>query len=170
MKILAALIVFAGAVLGYGYWHQKTHVTLHLSIDDISTPGRYGSVKGASVLLMDEAGRVLAEGRTDDAYGTFYVKHPQAGYCGPDLSPEAYQRCFRVHTTWLTEWVENVRYVSIAAGNCRIERAPLVIDRYFDSILTWWIPLPHVGGNPYTSYSATLLVDASRCAVRSNRQ
>jgi hypothetical protein len=170
MKVLGALIVLAGLVLSYGYWHQQTHATLHLSIDDISTPGQYGSVKGASVLLMDEAGRVLAEGATDNAYGTFYVKHPQAGYCGPDLNREAYQRCFTVHTAWLTTWVEDVRYASVAAGGCRIERAPLTLNRYFDSILTWWIPLPHVGGNPYTSYSATLLLDVGRCAVRSSRQ
>jgi hypothetical protein len=66
-------------------------------------------------------------------------------------------------------WLKDLRYVSIAIGQCRIERVPIALEASRDSLLIWWIPLPHVGGVPFTRYSAQLELDSRVCAVTGSR-
>jgi hypothetical protein len=97
------------------------------------------------------------------------VSHPSAGYCSADLAPDDYRACFWKQSEWLTTWLNDLRYISLAIGTCRIERVPLDLKVSRDSLLTWWIPLPHVGGVPFTTYSAQLEVDSRVCAVTGRR-
>jgi hypothetical protein len=167
-----ALVLFIGiaaGVLGYGYWHTENHATFYMSVTERTPAGRYGQVLNAQLEFLDGKGVSLARGKTDGKFGVVWVAHPVAGYCGPDLSKEAYRSCFDAHSVWLRSWVPLVRQVSLAFDNCRIERVPLQFSANRDSMWTWWIPLPHVGGTPYTYYSAHLEVEGRTCSVTSYR-
>jgi hypothetical protein len=162
------LLLFAGlaaGVLGFGWWHAATHATFHLALTDVSTKEQFGQVKDAQLAFLDESGRVLARGKTDGKYGVAWVSHPTAGYCGPDLPQAAYAPCFRAHSEWLPTWVPQVRSISIVTTRCRIERAEIRFPAPRDSAWTWWIPLPHVGGTPYTNFNAFLQINGENCAV-----
>lgn len=170
MRTLVVLLVIAAATsAGYGYWHRSTFSTFHLSLKDVSEQSRGGAVLNAQLTFLDSASRPLARGKTDGKWGVVMVSHPSAGYCSSDLAPDDYRACFWAQSEWLTTWLNDLRYVSLAIGSCRIERVPLDMNVTHDSLLTWWIPLPHVGGVPFTSYSAQLEVDSRVCAVTGRR-
>jgi len=170
MRAMIAIAVgLVAAVLGYGWWHVQTHATFHMSLTERTPPARYGQVRNAQLAFLDANGNELAQGITDSKFGVVWVKHPKAGYCGPDLAQPAYRICFDQHATWLHSWVPQVRQVSLIAGTCRLERAPLRFSAYRDSAWTWWVPLRHIGGTPYTNYSTDLQVDTKACAVTGHR-
>lgn len=170
MRTLVVLLVIAAATsLGYGYWHRSTFATFHLSLRDVSEQARGGAVLDAQLTFLDADSRPLARGKTDGKWGVVLVRHPSAGYCDSDLAPDEYRACFWTQSEWLMTWLEKLRYVSIAIGHCRIERVPIELSLSRDSLLTWWIPLPHVGGVPFTSYSDQLELDSRVCAVTGRR-
>lgn len=170
MRVLLILLVIAlASSAGYGYWHRSTYATLTISLRDTSEPARGGRVPNARLTFLDAASRPLAQGKTDDRFGIVMVEHPAVGYCGPDLKPDAYRACFWTQSEWLTTWLKDLRYVSLVLGNCRIERVPLAPKVSRDSLFNWWIPLPHVGGVPFSRYSAQLEVDSRACAVTGGR-
>ena len=164
----AVVLLLAGValgVLGYGWWHAATHATFNITLRDVAAKDGFGPVKGARLAFLDEAGKVLATARTDDTYGVVWASHPVMGYCGPNLAQEAYSVCFRAHSEWLPTWVPLATRVSIVIGDCRIERAPIRFSASRDSAWTWWIPLPHVGGTPYTNFDAFMQIDSRTCSV-----
>lgn len=170
MRVMLILLVIAlASSVGYGYWHRNTYATLTISLRDISERARGGRVPNAQLTFLDATSRPLARGKTDDRFGIVMIAHPTAGYCSSDLEPNAYRACFWTHSEWLTTWIKELRYVSLAIGKCRIERLPLDLKVSPDSLLTWWIPLPHVGGVPFSRYSAQLEVDSRACAVTGRR-
>ena len=166
---IVIIIGLAAGILGYGWWHSATHATFNVTLRDAAAKETYGSVKGAELAFLDESGRVLARGKTDGKYGVVWVAHPSAGYCGPDLAQKAYTDCFHAHADWLLTWVPRARSISIVTGPCRIERAPVYFSESRDSMWTWWIPLPHVGGTPYTNFNAFIQIDSRTCAVIPHR-
>ncbi len=170
MRIMVVLLVIAAAMsVGYGYWHRSTFATLHISLKDVSEQARGGAVLNAQLTFLDAASRPLARGKTDGKWGVVMVRHPSAGYCGSDLAPDDYRACFWKQSEWLMAWLKEMRYLSVAIGQCRIERVPIDLKVSRDSLLTWWIPLPHVGGVPFTAYSAQLELDSRVCAVTGQR-
>lgn len=170
MRLVVILLVIAAATsVGYGYWHRSTYATLTISLKDIAQRTRGGGVPNAQLTFLDAASKLLARGKTDDRFGVVMIEHPATGYCGPDLEPDAYRACFWAQSEWLTTWLKDLRYVSLALGNCRIERVPLDLQASRDSPLTWWIPLPYFGGVPFSRYSARLEVDSRVCAVTGQR-
>lgn len=170
MRVLVVLLVIAAATsAGYAYWHRSTFATFHLSLKDVSAQSLGGAVLNAQLTFLDAASHPLARGKTNGTWGIVMVSHPSAGYCSSDLAPDDYRACFWAQSEWLTTWLNDLRYVSLAIGSCRIERVPLDLKISRDSLLTWWIPLPHVGGVPFTRYSAQLEVDSRVCTVTSGR-
>ena len=168
-SFLTLALAIAAGVLGYGYWHAETHATFHMLLNEKTASGRFGQVLNAQLALLDVNGNVLAQGKTDEKFGVVLVAHPAAGYCGPDLSREAYHECFEAQSTWLTTWAANLRYVDLAIGQCRLQRVPVQVSTFKDNVFLWWIPLPHVGGRPYTHYSTELEIDSKTCAVTGYR-
>ena len=158
------IVGIALGVLGYGWWHTATHATFNVTLRDTAAPDS-GPVKGARIAFLDEAGAVLATGKTDEIYGVVWVAHPAFGYCGPNLAQAAYTVCFRAHADWLLTWVPRAERVNIVIGDCRIERAPIQFEASRDSMWTWWIPLRHMGGTPYTNFNAFLQINSRTCTV-----
>ncbi|UCF75267.1 MAG: hypothetical protein JSU71_13675 [Betaproteobacteria bacterium] len=170
MRVLLILLVIAVATsAGYGHWHRSTHATLTMSLKDTSGRGRGGGAPNAQLTFLDADSKQLARGKTDDRFGIVMTEHPVAGYCGSDLKPEDYRACFWTQAEWLATWLEDLRYVSLVIGTCRIERVPVDLVLSRDSLLTWWVPLPHLGGVPFSRYRARLEVDSRLCAVTSGR-
>jgi len=171
-------LLLAAVVLGWGYWHMITHATLNLSLHDVSLKTdrqAYGRAVNADVVFMDAAGVVLAEGRIREPYGVLAFSHPEVGDCSryeQEASSNAdarqsWQRCFEAQSRWLTTWVGRVRYASVTMNECRIEKLPALPKEYGDSWWIWWVPLPHIGGKPYTYFSLTLGVDGLHCRATS---
>ena len=167
--VIAIVIGLVVGVLGYGYWHRSSHATLMVVLTDTSKQERDGRVLNAEIVFLDASSKPLARGKTDGKLGIVLVQHPTTGYCGPDLSLDAYRACVIAQSGWLTGWVNDLRYVSVVIGNCRIERVPVEVTVLRDRPFTWWIPLRDVGGVPYTRYATRLEVDARVCAVTSYR-
>jgi len=170
MRVLLILLVIAIATsAGYGYWHRSTHATLTMSLKDTSGRGRGEGVPNAQLIFLDADSKQLARGKTDDRFGIVMIEHPVAGYCGSDLKPDDYRACFWTQAEWLATWLKDLRYVSLVLGTCRIERVPVDLKLSRDSLLTWWVPLPHVGGVPFSRYRARLQVDGRLCAITGRR-
>lgn len=170
---MLAVLIGACTILGYGYWHAKTHGTLNVSMYDISDKQTFALLKDAAVVMMDESGTALATGTSDSRFGTVYLSHPEAGSCyeaerqatQSSAGMSAWQICFRQHATWVMEWVRQVRYVDVHVPNCSLEHVPVSVQEYPADWWMWWVPLPHVGGKPYTYFGLTIRLDPTACRV-----
>lgn len=179
LRALALLSGFLSvAVLGWGYWHSKTHATLNCSIYDVSRNTdrqAHGQIVAGSVAFMNAAGVVLAEGQIREPYGVLSFTHPEVGDCSRferEASSnaeawQAWQRCFEARSRWLATWLREVRYATVTIGRCRVEQLPVVLNEYKDSWWIWWVPLPHSGGKPYTYFDISLRVDGLKCRAAS---
>jgi len=173
LRIVLLILLFASIVLGYGYWHARTHGTLNISMYDYSDEQTYVLLKDARVVLANEGGEVLATGKSDSRFGTVNLSHPETGSCyeaehQATRSREgmnAWQICFREHTTWIMQWVRQVRFVDVSVRDCMFEKIPVLVKENYADWWMWWVPLPHVGGKPYTYFSLTIRVDPVACRV-----
>ena len=159
---LAAAGVTA-AIAGYGYWHAVTHATFDVNLAYNADTGARNRLRNGQVAFLDNSGAVLARATIDTRYGVVWLAHPEKGQCGPDLPRNAYQDCFQAQATWIPQWVRAVRYANIAFEQCSLARRHVRIETNRDSLLLWWLPLRHVGGLPYTRYSATFAIDTRGC-------
>lgn len=172
-RIGLSLSMVVCVVLGYGYWHAKNHAALNISMYDITDPSAFASLKDTAVRLKNAQGKVLAFGKSDSIYGTVYLSHPESGSCyeaehQATSSREAlntWQICFRQYATWIMEWVRTARFIDIRVGDCVIENIAITIREHPADWWTWWVPLPHVGGKPYTYFDLTMRVDPVACSV-----
>ena len=165
MRVLVVFIGLAAGVLGYGYWHSVSHATLSVVLTDSSRKERDGRVLNAEVVFLDASSQPIARGKTDVKLGIVLLWHPVSGYCGPDLTLEAYRACVIAQSGWLAQWVDQLRFISVVLGNCRIERVPVEVTVRRQNLATWWIPFLEGSGAPYSRYATRLEVDARVCAV-----
>lgn len=165
MRALIVVIGLATGVLGYGYWHSASHATLSVVLTDISRKERDGRVLNAEIVFLDAASRPIARGKTDNKVGIVLLRHPVSGYCGPDITLEAYRACVISQSEWLAGWIEQLRFVSVVLGDCRIERVPVEVTARRDNLAIWWVPFLEGSGRPYSRYVVRLEVDARVCAV-----
>ena len=172
-RIVLAVFIFACAILGYGYWHSKNHGTLNVAMYDFSDRQTFALLKDAAVVMMDESGTVLATGTSDSRFGTVYLSHPEAGSCyeaerqatRSSQGMNIWQKCFRQHATWVMQWARRVRYVDVQWQDCRLEHIPVSVEEYSADWWTWWVPLPQIGGKPYTYFGLTIRLDPIACRV-----
>lgn len=170
----SALLIGAlvGAVLGYGYWHSVTHAACHVDMN-IVTDRAEGQrpIPKAEVTFFDDSGHVLAKGIGDDRYNYVHLLHPVVGDCreaeeGAATSREgrtAWEECFEELSTWIPRWAKYVRRAEVKYGECRFENIPVTFERRNTEWPLWWVPLPHVGGMPYTYFRSTLNIDEKDC-------
>ena len=160
---LAISAAIAAAVTGFGYWHARNHGTLYVYLHDKANEKQHGHVYDGKLVFYNAAGKVLARAKTDNRWGVVWPEHPGAGYCGPELAGDAYQKCFQAHTTWLMEWVSHTQRAEVQAGACHIRDIPVAVIADTDNIFLWWLPLPHVGGLPRTNYGFSITIDSREC-------
>ena len=162
--IVAAVIAgIAATVLGFGYWHAATHATLDVYLAQKMASTALNPPRSGHVEFLDETGALLARATTDARHGVVWIAHPERGPCGPDLAGRAYLDCFKAQSEWIPSWVQRIRYANVISERCSTNHLPVKLTEYRDNLLLWWLPLPHVGGLPYTRYSATLAVTARNC-------
>lgn len=169
-KVALALALIVIVVLGYGYWHAKVHGTLYVSLTDVSVPNRYQPVLQAELSFINASRQVLATARSEPPHGTVYISEPaeyacrqfeqQASYSAAAKSD--WNRCFKKQSRWVAEWAPDVKSVIVRSGACLLNM-PVTVLKYGDWWL-WWVPLPHVGGTPYTYYSIGIAIDSANCA------
>lgn len=176
LAVLAVLAAFA-ALLGWGWWHAHTHATVDLAVNDLAlrTPHQgSGPLTSGELVLRDAAGQALAHGRLSEPYGVVVFTDSAAGDCDglqsqattSQAGRDAWQHCFAARSRWQAQWAARVAQASVATGRCDIGAVAVRAYRNVDWWL-WWVPLPHVGGTPYTSYSFRLRIDSARCAPAS---
>ena len=174
--ILSIFLLIAG-VLGYGYWHARTHGYLYLSIYDATAKSHYTPVKGLAIELLDGSGQLLAQGKSDMQYGSVHLQHPAVGSCSEtemqatasSQTRSAWQDCFKAQSTWIITWINEVRSVNINIGQCTLQKIPVSVRSFGDDWWLWWVPLPHVGGKPYSYYQIDLRIDPLKCAIVESR-
>ena len=163
-KIALAVAACAlAAIAGYGYWHAATHATFDVHLAYKTNAGAAARLRNGQVEFLDDGGAVLARATIDTRFGVVWLAHPDKGQCGPDLTQNAYQECFRAQATWIPQWVRGVRYANIALERCSLARRGVQLTTHRDNLWLWWLPLPHVGGLPYTRHSATFAIDTNDC-------
>jgi len=167
-------IIVVGSILVYGYWHSVTHASFYVDLqfikDDSQKPQ---TMPQAEVLFLDATGRALAKGISDAQYRFIHLIHPEVGDCHEIEMPafsskearKSWQECFEHVATWIPEWAGKVRRVDLKAKDCTIKNMPVAVSKYNSDWYLWWVPLPHVGGKPYTHYSLSIAVEEKNCLV-----
>lgn len=164
---IAILLAVPAAVLGYGYWFGVTHGALSVSVLDSSDAQHSVELTPVELSFLDAAGRTLAEARGGPPYATIVLVSPATYACHePEVrapfSVEAKERwteCFARQSRWLTTWIRHARAVDLRAGSCTLRRLPIVVSEHPDTWWLWWMPLRHIGGKPYTSFTVQIHVD-----------
>jgi hypothetical protein len=164
---VAVLIAIPIAVLGYGYWFGQTHGALLVSVEDVSDREHPHSLTDVDLSFVDSSGRTVAEAVGVPPYGTIEIVSPSAYSCHDveqraPFSVEArhqWDECFQRQSRWLPTWIRSVKAVDLRSESCLIRQLPVAVDEYPDTWWLWWVPLPHVGGTPYTSFSVHVEID-----------
>jgi hypothetical protein len=169
--IVVLVLLVPTAVLAYGYWFNATHGAFYATVIDVSDREHPRAAVALELSFLDSNGTVLAKAQTLDASGTIYLSSPAAYSCHSvelraPFSLEARQewdRCFEGQSRWLPAWIRKVRFVDLQSGACGIYKMPVVLSEHPDTWWLWWVPMRHIGGKPYTSFSLTILFDQDRC-------
>ena len=122
-------------------------------------------------MFKDASGAVLARAKADGPLGLVAIEHPVVGDCRREEQEAsrgsegmaAWHRCFEAKSRWFATWARRARYAGVRLAGCTIEQAPVSLDVYQDAWWLWWLPLPHVGGAPYTLFSLAVWFDSRAC-------
>lgn len=178
MRIPLVLTILAVLVLGYGYYHATTHGWLYVNLIDSSGKSSSGNIRGAEIRLLDADGKLLANANSDDQVGVVRLIHPQAGDCAAEersastsaAAGDRWQQCFETLSIWLIDWARRIRYADLKFASCDLKRVPVVLRESREDWWLWWVPLPHIGGKPFTYFSASISVDGARCPAKSKSE
>jgi hypothetical protein len=169
--------VLVAAALAWGAWHAHTHAHVHVGINDVAlkTPQLlWAPLKSGELVLRDAAGGALAHGHVTAPLGIVEFSDAAAGDCARferqaafDAAARAgWQSCYEGKSRWQATWAGDVASAGIRTGACVLDKVPVRARRSSDWWL-WWVPLRHVGGTPYASYSFELLIDSAACTATS---
>jgi hypothetical protein len=170
-RILILVIAISGVVLAYGYWHTITHASAYISLA-LKTPtkNKQESLQKAEVTFFNSNGGVLAKGVSDEKYNFIHLIHPKVGDCheaekitSSIESREFWQKCYKQLSIWIPNWIRDVRLVEVKHKNCSTKKMPIVISENNSAWLLWWVPLPHVGGIPYSYFSSSIVIEGKDC-------
>jgi hypothetical protein len=167
-----AVLAISIAVLGYGYWFGLTHGALSIDVTDVSDRDHPHPAQVA-IVLSDAHGRSLAEAHAGDPIGTVYLSSPVEYACRDveeraSFSVEARQgwsRCFARQSRWIPTWVRSVASVDLRSGPCSLRNVPVSVSAFPDTRWLWWVPLPHIGGRPYTWFRVPIRIDLAHCVA-----
>ena len=161
------------AVLAYGYWFAATHASLWISVDDVSDASRVRGLYDVEMGFLDADGHVLARATGSSRSGTIALTSPAEYGCSEIEAQaafgvearETWQRCFARQSLWIPTWIERTAAIDLHTGTCDLRRVPVRIARHGGEWWIWWVPLPHVGGKPYSLFSVAVGIDLQRCVA-----
>jgi hypothetical protein len=165
--LAASLLAAPVAVLGYGSWFARTHGTLHVWVTESDRP----PAEPVAIRFLGPAGEVLAEAAGAPPHGTVAISSPSQYACA-DVERRApfsaadrleWDRCFERQSRWVPTWIGRVASVDVSSGSCSIRGMPVRVARHGGEWWLWWVPLPHVGGKPYTLFSVSIELDRKLC-------
>lgn len=172
VKVLLIIAVVILSILTFGYWHSTTHSSFYVNLNVAEeADNKTSSRPETKVQFLDSRGSILANGVRDKQHNFVHLIHPTHGNCHEVEKTAAFSKeartswheCFEHQSAWIAKWIENVAKVNVKYGNCVIENSPITISQSRSDWYLWWIPHPHVGGKPYSNYSATIAVDVKAC-------
>jgi hypothetical protein len=141
---------------------------------DVSDRQRVRDLRPVRVALLDDRAATLAEAQSIEPGGAIVLTAPAPYGCHDvetraPFSTEARQEwdvCFARQSRWVPTWIGRVHSATVSFGSCALERLPVKVSAYPDTWWLWWVPLRHIGGKPYTSYSIAIAVEApTRCGA-----
>ena len=158
MVKLVSLMIFVAGVLGYGYYHEQTHGSISVTLNDPAQQPNQPRVFKDEITFLDEHGQALARAKSDAKYGVVRLIHPVVGDCvseeqGASSASDGqrrWQACFEQQSTGLMSWARRSRYLIVKLESCAAQRIPISIRESGDDWWLWWVPLPHIGGKPYS--------------------
>lgn len=163
-----------GGALAWGWWQAAKHANVDVTMHDAApktsnkTSAHFAFVE---LELTDGEGLVLARAAPAGLDGYPSIVHPAFGDCRrfeQELDKgiaarTAWDECHGALTLWSSTWAHKVRLVNVRLPHCRIDKLPAAVQLYRDSWWTWWIPLPHAGGQPVTLYSIRIALNSATC-------
>jgi hypothetical protein len=165
-RAAAALVVLIPiAVLAYGYWFGATHGSLYITVMDISDREHPHDAKPVQLTFRDAEDEVLAEAAGSEQSGAIFVScyEIERRATTSVADREEWPKCFERQSTWLPTWVRRVKSADLVLNSCTIQRMPVSLSEHPDTWWLWWVPLRHIGGKPYTSFSFTILFNRNAC-------
>lgn len=172
IKFFIWTTIIIGSLIGYGYWKSLHYGYAHINLLFKSTdnPQNY-TLSNARVFLLNADESILAEGVSDKDYGTINLIHPTAGNCRQNAnlgvtkneSGELWRKCYQEHAKWIPLWIKKVTYVKIKHKKCNTQLIPVHIEEYNSGWQLWWVPLPHVGGEPQSYFSIYIDITDADC-------
>lgn len=172
VRALIFLIVASSIILAYGFWHSRTHSSFYVSLAVAgATEKKPSPAPEGAVEFLDSTATVLASGVLDRQYNFVRLIHPEHGDCHEvekmaafsKDARTAWQECFEHQSTWIATWIKRVEAVNVVYGDCLIKNSPLTISQSRSDWFLWWFPHPHIGGTPYSNYSATIKFEKEDC-------
>lgn len=162
------------AVLSYGYWRALTRAHVSISLFGETGAKKRQPVFNAELVLRDETGIVLARGTSGSRYGVVRFKHPRYGTCEEEgvatttkVGRQRWSECIGEVFQWEADWAPKVRTMEIFVEGCSTMKIPVYLRMNRGEWWLWWVPLPHVGGDPLTSFTASVAVNLDTCQIRS---
>lgn len=170
-QILIVIVAISVIVLAYGYWHSLTHGSAYIDLTFETSDGAKKDVLSkAKILFMDSDGNMLAKGIRDQEHNYIHLIHPKIGACHEvakvatsKKSRELWQECFEKQSIWIPTWINNIRQARVIHNDCSSKIIPVVVSGHNTEWLLWWIPLPHVGGKPYSYFRSSIVVKENDC-------
>jgi len=170
--VAALVLLIVVAVLTYGYWFGVTHGALHITVLNVSDREHARDERPVQLLFRDSTGKVLAEAAASETGDPVSVTSPPIYSCreiekrtiSSLEAREDWAVCFERQSRWLTTWVRNATFVEIRSNFCTIYQMPVSVSEHPDTWWLWWVPLRHIGGKPYTSFSFFILFNRTSCA------
>jgi hypothetical protein len=170
---LAAGSAICIAALAYGYVRATSRAYVNVIVARAEAAPGVSGVR-AELILRDAAGNVLAQGETDDRFGFARFVHPTLGSCEEEEKAAAvsvegrsrWQVCNTRKFEWQAQWSGRVSMMDVRFNACHLTSVPLQLSRRRDEWWLWWVPLPHIGGDPLTEFSAKLRVSENPCRVQ----
>ena len=170
--VAAAILLAVIVTLARGYAFVKAHGSLSAYATDVSDTIRRSRVVPLALTFLDSSGATRARMTADSATGVLFITEPvqyachavEVGAATDASARREWTRCFDRESRWLMTWVRRARFIDIDAPPCSLRRLPLRISESADPWWLWWVPLRHIGGDPYTYFSVDVRFDRSRCA------
>lgn len=176
-KLLLAAIGVCAIALAWGYWHARTHASVHVSVEDYGLKNgnlAYGTPHGVTLAFVGPAGEQLATARSVEPAGYILPVHPSSeigncerrggGAATGQMSQGEYADCYAALSAWTSQWAPLVRRAHVAAGTCEMRDLPVSTNASNGDWWLWWVPLPHVGGVPRRHFEFVVRIDSQACA------